>query len=803
MKIAVGYGVVFLLALGVFIPFSGIGTPAVLGQAGNDFTTVEAQRSFVNTYCLSCHNTRLASGGLSWEALDIAQVEKNPELSERVIRKVRSGMMPPAGSPHPDVARRKAFAAAIENRLDKVSAGQPHTGAPELHRLNRTEYRNAVRDMLGLEVDLSDLLPPDNTTNGFDNMSESLTITPALMGAYIRASEKISRDALGDPDATPTTVQYKVSRLANQMRHVDGTPFGTRGGTSVLHTFPADGEYSFKVILYYDYPGELVGSALPVQLQGQEVEISVDGARVAAVSIDPTVKESEANYVTVAVKLAAGQHRLAAAFVAKFDGPVQDQYRQLEQSLLDTTITGFAEITGLPHLQSFSVTGPFKPSGVSDSASRRRILTCKPAQPADEKTCATQIISNLARKAFRRPVTAEDLESLTGYYDLGRKAGTFDAGIRTAIQAVLVKPEFIFRLEDEPATAAPGTVYRLNDLELASRLAFFLWSTGPDDELIATAAAGKLRSPGVLEKQVQRMLSDPRSEALSRNFAGQWLRLAGLQQVFPEALIFPNFSSNLATAMRREVELLFDNIMRGDRDVVELLTADYTFVDETLARHYGIPGITGTRFKRVQLTDPNRFGLLGKAGVLTMTSLANRTSPVQRGKYLLEVLLGTPPPPPPPVVPKLKESVDNQKVLSVRERMEAHRANPACNSCHKIMDPIGMALENFDAVGVWRRTDGGSPINPAGELFDGTKLDGPVAVRQAAVDRSELFLGNFTQNLLAYGVGRVADYRDMSVVRSIVRDAAANKNHFSSYVLGIVKSPPFQMRTVRQTPSAK
>jgi hypothetical protein len=793
-----------LVLIAILAPVPGGGgmpgmASVALGQESGMTSSIDAQQELVNEYCVVCHDPVTPSGGFSWDSLDLAHPELDAEQAETVIRKLRSGMMPPVGVPRPEMAALKSLAAGIEMRIDQAAAAEPHISAPELHRVNRTEYRNSVRDLLDLDVDVTDLLPPDPTTNGFDNLSDSLTISPALMGAYIRAAEKISRDAVGDPEATPGMTLYKVSRLANQMRHVPGTPFGTRGGTSVLHTFPADGEYSFHVTFYHYYPGELVGIALPEQLQGQEIEISVDGERVAVMELDPDMKEEDANYVTEPFRVAAGQRRLAVAFVAKFDGPVQDHYRLIEQTLADTTISVTPQLTGLPHVQAFSVTGPYNPTGVSDSASRRKIFTCRPAAGAtssEEEACASQIISELAGKAFRRPVTPEDLESLLDYYEQGASDRGFESGVQAAIQAILAKPEFIFRFEQEPRDAAPGTAYQITDLELASRLAYFLWSTIPDEELTRIASEGRLRDPGVLENQVQRMVRDPRSEQLSRNFAGQWLRLAGLKQVYPEALEFPNFTANLAESMRREVELLFDYIMREDRDALELLSADYTFVDENLARHYGIQNIVGPRFKRVPLTDPNRFGLLGKAGVLTMTSLANRTSPVSRGKYVIEVMVGTPAPKPPPVVPPLAESVDNEVVLSVRQRMEKHRESPACNACHRIMDPIGLALENFDAVGAWRRTDGGVTIDPTGEMYDGTKLDGPASVREAVMARPEAFIGSFTTNLLSYGVGRVLDYRDMPAVRSIQRQAAENGNRLSSFIMGVVKSPLFQMRAV-------
>ena len=773
------------------------------GQAlPNAASPVQSQRALVAKYCAGCHNDKLKSGGFSWSKIDLTQPEQNAELVERVLVKIRSGMMPPAGAPRPDAATIKSFAEFLEARIDRAAEARPYAGAPELHRVNRTEYRNSVRDLLGIDEDVSELLPPDGRTNGFDNMSEALTITPALMSAYVRAADKISRDAMGDPQATAGEVSYKVSRLINQMHHVDGAPLGTRGGISIMHTFPADGEYRFKADFYYYYTEQLIGSSLPVQLQGQEIEFSVDGERVAALTIDPLVTESKANYITPPVKIAAGQRRLSAAFVSKFDGPVQDHYRLIEQTLLDTTISVTPELTGLPHLQALHVIGPFNASGVSESDSRRKILTCRPAEAAQEDECATQIISGLAGRAFRQPVTSEEVKELLTYYQYGKKEGGFDEGIRAAIEAVLAKPEFIFRFEREPSNGVPGQNYRIGDLELASRLAYFLWSSIPDDELISLAAKGKLKDSDVLDQQVRRMLADPRSEALSANFAGQWLRLAGMKDVFPDAPLFPNFTRNLADSMTREIELLFDSVMREDRSVLDLLTADYTFVDETLAKHYGIPNVTETRFTRVQLTDPNRFGLLGKAGILTMTSLANRTSPVARGKYVLEVMLGSSPPPPPPVVPKLKEIGDNEKELTVRERMEQHRADPACSSCHKIMDPIGLALENFDPIGGWRENDGGTRIDASGQMYDGARLDGPVSVREAILKHSDSFIDNFAENLLSYGTGRVLDYRDMPAVREVVRRAANDDNRFSSFVLAVVNSTPFLKRTVA-APGAK
>jgi len=766
---------------------------SMLAGAQNDVTAVESQQALVAQYCANCHNEKLKSGGFNFADLDIAHPELKAEQAEKVIRKLRAGMMPPPGAKRPDNATLRAFAGGLESRIDAAAAKQLHVDAPELHRVNRTEYRNSVRDLLDLDVDVSALLPPDPKTGGFDNMSDALTVTPALMQSYVRAAEKISRDAVGDPQAPPVMVSYNVPKVANQYRHVEGAPFGTRGGISVLHTFPADGDYTFKLQLYYWYTGELVGSKLPESLQGQQLEVSIDGERAAIFNIDPQAQETEGDLVTDPIKIKAGPHRVSAAFIAKYDGTFEDQYWLVEQTLVDVSIGTHPGITGLPHLRTMFVTGPLKVSGVSETPSRRKIFTCHPAAEKDEEPCATQIIMRLAKQAFRRPVTPEDLEGLMTQYQVGRQDGNFETGIRTGVQAILANPEFVFRFEHVPDKVPPGQTFRISDLELASRLSFFLWSSAPDEQLLTMAGQNKLHDPVILRQQVKRMLGDHRSEALATNFAGQWLRLRGLLEANPDSAMFPNYTRNLGLSMQREIELLFDSIVREDRNVTDLLTADYTFVDEVLAKYYRIPNVLGNRFQRVQLTDPNRFGLIGKGGVLTMTALANRTSPVARGKYILEVLVGTPPPNPPPNVPKLKESNTSEKVLSVRERMETHRANPACNACHQIMDPIGLALENFDPIGLWRANDAGLVIDAAGKMYDGQKLDGPVSVRQAVMTHSDAFIGNFSQNLLAYGVGHVLDYHDMPAVRAITRDAAKENDRFSAFIFGIVNSPMFQM----------
>ncbi len=761
------------------------------------FALAQNEAALVNEYCAGCHNDKLKSGGFSWSEIDLAHPDQHADRIEKVIRKVRAGMMPPAGARRPDAATLKQFAAGLEKKIDLAAAQQPFIDAPDLHRVNRTEYRNSVHDLLGIDVDVTELLPPDARSGAFDNMADALTITPALMQGYARAAETISRQAVGDRDAAPAMTTYNVPRTANQMRHVEGTPFGTRGGISVLHTFPADGDYKFNLSFHFWFTGNIIGSKLPKALENQQVEVSIDGERVAVFKIDLDMQEAEGPIISDPIKIKAGQHRVAAAFVMDFDGPIQDQYRLVEHTLVSTDIANHPQMTALPHLQTMAITGPFKVSGISDTPSRRRIFSCHPAKTSEEEPCATEIVSRLAKQAFRRPVAAEDMEGLMVLYQTGRKEGDFETGVRTALQGILADPEFVFRFERVPRNVKTGQSYKISDLELASRLSYFLWSSAPDDQLITVATQGKLKDPAILEQQVKRMIADPRSETLSTNFARQWLRLQSIQDTVPEPTIFPEYSRTLGESMRREVELFFGSIASEDRNVLDLLTADYTYVDEVLARHYKLPVEPGNRFRRVQLTDPNRYGLLGKSGILMMTSLANRTSPVARGKYVLEVLIGSPPPAPPPAVPKLKEAVENEKNLSVRERMELHRKVEPCASCHKMMDPIGLAMENFDAIGLWRTRDNGQAIDPSTVMYDGTKLESPAGVRQAIANRSDAFLGSFTENLLAYGLGRVLDYRDMPTVRAIAQEAAKTNNRFSSFVFGIVKSKPFQMRIVR------
>jgi len=785
---------------GVGLAAAQVAAPAAKSPAGQ-VMSLEAQQALVSKYCATCHNDKLKTGGFSWSKIDLAHPALTPDLSEDVIRKLSVGMMPPSGAPRPDAAMLKAFATSLAADIDKASP--VYAGTPDLHRLNRTEYRNSVRDLLGLDVDVTTMLPPDDSTRGFDNMADSLGITPALMQGYIRAAGKISRLAIGDPHAAPAMAKYDVTKLTNQMRHVDGAPAGTRGGIAVVHDFPADGEYTFKVVPYYYYTEELYGTRLPPQLQGQQIEVSLDGVQVGLFTIDPAIPERNANYVTPPLQVKAGPHRLAAAFLSKFDGPLVDEDRLVEQALVDVSIGLTPGRTTLPHLHTLLVTGPLKVTGISETPSRDKVFICTPASAQEELPCARKIISALTRQAFRRPVTDSDVETILSAYQLGRNEGSFETGIRMAAQQILADPQFVFRFEQAPATVAPGQMYRVSDLELASRLSYFLWNTAPDAHLITIASQGKLRNPKVLEDEVRRMLADPRASTLATNFAYQWLRLQSVKEADPDGMMFGDFTKNLGLSMTRETELLFENIMREDHSIVELLNAKYTFVDEVLAKHYGIPNVMGTNFQRVTLTDPERFGLLGQASFLTVTSLSNRTSPVARGKYIMEVVLGTPPPLPPPNVPPLKEiTTVGEKRLSVRERMEQHRENEPCRSCHKMMDPIGLSLDNYDAVGRWRDRDGDQPIDAKGDMFDGSKLDGPSSLRAALMSHSDAFVTNFAQNLLAYGVGRVMNSNDMPAVRTIVREAAKSDYRFSDFIFGVVNSTPFQMRTADSKKSA-
>ena len=767
-------------------------TAPVASHTSSAPASIEGQTQMVKQYCATCHNDRAKAGDLTLASFDAANLDA--EVVEKMIRKLRAGMMPPAGARRPDEAALLQLVSSFETRIDRAAATKPNPGSRPFQRLNRAEYSRAVRDMLSIDVDVAALLPPDTISHGFDNIADVQSMTPTVLDGYLRAAAKISRDALGDPTSTPTSQIYPVPRTEAQLWHVEGAPVGTRGGVSVVHIFPADGEYRFRMMMHSIPTGQLYGSTT----RGEQIEISVNGVRKALLDINPRMSEADPQGISIQTEplfVSAGPQRVSAAFIARGESPVDDLIKPIDYTLADTQIGSALGVTTLPHLRELEINGPHRVTGVSDSVSRRRVFICRPTTPAEEAPCAERIVRHLASTAFRRPVTGDEVKGLLGFWENGRKEGDFELGVRTVVQAVLASPQFIFRLERTPAGVRPGQIYRINDIDLASRLSYFLWSTVPDQELIDLAMKNQLRAPGMLEKQVKRMLKDPRADALATRFASLWLRLQDLDKIHPDALTFPAFDNTLAEAMRRETELLIETLVHEDRSVLELLTADYTFVNERLARHYGIANITGDYFRRVQIPDPNRRGLLGHGSILMMTSVADRTSPVLRGKWVMEVLLASPPPAPPPNVPTLEETegVSEARLLTVRERMEQHRNNPACNSCHRVIDPLGLALENFDVTGQWRIKDGGSPIDPAGTLYDGTKISGPDGLRQALLKRSDVVLGSFTESLLTYAVGRRVEPFDMPTVRKIVSDAKKNEYRMSSFILGVINSAAFQM----------
>jgi hypothetical protein len=747
----------------------------------------------VDQYCSSCHSDEQHKGGLSLESFDLSHPEKNPETAEKIIRKLRAGMMPPPGRSRPSDDQLNSLATIVESRVDTVAKAHPYAGFTPLHRLNRVEYANSVKALLDLDVDATSLLPADDLSHGFNNMADVLTVSPALLEAYISAAGKISREAIGDPSASPTMATYMIPRVISQTRHIDGTPFGTRGGVSIVHTFPADGEYVFKIAFYTHQQGYLFGQT---QAKGQQLEIAVNGERVALIDVNPKFKDTD-DLRTPPIKIKAGQQVVSAAFIKRFDGPIQDEVQPYEQSLIDVNVANLPGLTTLVHLRGLSIVGPTNITGVSETNSRDKVFTVYPARASDEAAAARTIVASLVRRAYRKPASAADVEGALRFYRLRRAEGaSFDEGIRASLEAVLANPQFIFRFEKPPTDARPGHNYPVSDLELASRLAFFLWSAPPDAELLRVASNGTLHQKTVLEHQARRMIADRRSQTLATNFAVQWLNLKNLDDVLPDPYQFPNFDKNLAQSMRRETELLFEDVVRGDHNVLDLLTANYTFVDERLAKHYGIPNVLGDRFRRVTITDDNRRGLLGQASILTLTSTANRTAPVARGKWVMQVLLGSAPPPPPPNIPTLLEAADLTTAQSVRQRMEEHRKNPACASCHRVIDPIGFSLENFDPTGAWRNADDGVKIDATGKLFDGTPLNGPADLRNGILRHREAFLRTFAENLYAYGLGRIPDYRDLPQVRAIVSRAALHNNRFSDYVIGIVESPAFTERSI-------
>ncbi len=779
-----------IVLTGVF----GAALTAAAGQTPGRVSVAapQAVSGVLDQYCVTCHNERLRTANLALDTLDLSNVTADAETWETVIRKLRLRAMPPAGRPRPDDATIDVVASWFETTLDRVAAAAPDPGRrPALHRLSRTEYQHAVRDLLALddlpkELDIAVMLPADNVTSGFDNLAELLFVSPTLMERYLGAARKISRLAVGDPTMLPIVDTYQLDRDLVQDSHVAGLPLGTRGGTFVRSHLPLDGEYLITV--------QFRGAAR----EPHDVEVSVDGERVRLFTVGENPPKRMASGVftfdadpdvQVRVPLRAGPREVVVAFLPKSGALTEGQVR------------AYRSRSRQPSIASLIISGPYGADGAGDTPSRRHIFVCQPrtgAGETDRATCARTIVSTLARRAYRRPVRDTDLDRLMPFYEQGRVEGGFERGIQRAIERVLVSPEFLFRFERDPAGVSAGDVYRVSDLELASRLSFFLWSSIPDGDLLAAATRGELGEPAGLERQVRRMLADPRSEALVTNFAEQWLFLRDVDAKEPDAGFFPGFDENLRQAFRRETELFVDSILRDDRSVLELLTADHTFVNERLAKHYGIPHVYGSHFRRVELDDENRHGLLGQGSILTLTSYATRTSPVLRGKWILENLLSSPPPPPPPNVPALDETTDDGKPRSMREAMEQHRVNPACASCHKLMDPLGFALENFDAVGRWReRSESNTPIDATGVMPDGRQFEGPTGLRVVLLHAPDQFVTTVTEKLMTYALGRGIEYFDAPTIRDIVRNAEREDYRFASIVSGIVNSTPFQMRKAR------
>jgi hypothetical protein len=774
--------------------------------AGSQVTPARASneslnpRAVVDRYCVTCHNQRTKTQGLALDGVDVSSPAAHGEVWERVVRRLRTRSMPPQGMPRPDESTYEGLASYLETELDRAATAKPNPGRPLIRRLNRSEYANAIRDLLTLEVDVASLLPPDDSAFGFDNISDLLGTSPALLERYLVAADRVSALAVG-ASVAPGSDTYRVRQDRSQDQHIEGLPFGTVGGLVVNHTFPVDAEYHFSLALYRTNLEAIRGLEHPHQ-----IEITLDGERIFLGTVGGEVEKAPAEKgpqisitersdavdatLQVRVPVKAGTHAVGATFVRKIGAGTQRLRPFLRSS------AGTYDSTGRPHIETLTIAGPFNPTGPGVTASRERIFSCRPSGVSQEEACATKILSTLARRAYRRPVTSADTTRLLTFYRAGRAKGNFDAGIQMALRRLLASPNFVFRVEEDRG-GTTGTVQRVSDIELASRLSFFLWSSIPDDTLLDTAARGQLRDAKVLEREVRRMIADPKADRFVRNFSGQWLHTRNLRTVAPNHDEFPDFDDTLRDAFQAEAELFFGSVMREDRNVLDFLTADYSFVNERLAKHYGIPYIYGSHFRRVTLDDDARRGLLGKGGLLMVTSRADRTAPVLRGKWILENLLGTPPPPPPPVPPLAENSPDAPKTL--RQRLEMHRASAACASCHRVMDPLGFALENFDATGAWRTREAGMPLDASGQLADGTQVDGVVALRNALMARSDVFVHTLTEKLMTYALGRGLQYYDMPAVRDIGRKAEKQDYRFSGIIMGVVTSPPFQMRAVGES----
>ncbi|MFN5599539.1 MAG: DUF1592 domain-containing protein, partial [Gemmatimonas sp.] len=755
--------------------------------------------------CAGCHSDQRRQGNLSLQQFDLATIGQTaPDVAEKMINKLRTGMMPPPGRAKPGGDTLQVLLETLERTMDARYAANPNPGTRTFQRLNRAEYERAVKNVLSLDVKAESWLPLDTKSANFDNIADVQMPSATLLDSYLDAASEISRLAVGDAKASVSTSTFKIARLASQLDQVEGAPAGTRGGASVVHTFPADGEYVFTVTLHAIPTGQLFASTAPFD---EKIEVSVNGERAAVIDVDRGMSQADPQGMDIRTKpipVRAGPQRITATFIRTFEGPVNDNITPLGHSIADTQIGAQAGITVQAHIQNFAITGPYNPTGVSDTPSRRRIFSCRPLAPAETRPCAERIINKLGATAYRRPLAAADTKALLAFYDAGAKDGGFEMGIRMALEAMLSSPHFIFRIEEVPATAK-GRV-PVSGVDLASRLSFFLWGAPPDSQLVALGRSGRLNDTTVLVQQTKRMLADPRSEALATRFASQWLRLQDIDLVHPDANQFPDFREQLAHEMRRETELFFYNLVRENRSVTELFTGNYSYLNESLAKHYDIPGVVGSEFRRVMYPAGSpRSGILGHGSVLTLTSVANRTSPVLRGKWVMEVLMGSPPPPPPPNIPDLEktEGTKEGRMLTTRERMEIHRANATCKSCHQFIDPIGLALDNFDVMGRWRIRENGAPLDTRGDYYDGTKITSPAELQAALLKRPVPLMRSFTQNLMAYALGRRVEYFDAPTVRRIEATARANNYRINDFVLGVVKSDAFRLRQVVAQGNAK
>ena len=795
-------------------PVEAASAQSNVSQSSALLSSTSPQRAQLNRYCVTCHNQRLKTAGLMLDVVDVEHPGDHAEVWEKVVRKLRTRTMPPVGAPRPEEAGYASLIAHLETALDRFGTANPNPGRiATFHRLNRVEYANAIRDLLAVDIDTASLLPVDDAGHGFDNVAEMLSVSPVLVERYLSAAERVSRLAIGDLAISPFTETYGVSRrLVQEDRVSDDLPFGSRGGIAIRHHFPLDGEYVLRIRLRRSKDNYIIGLSEPHQL-----DVRLDGALIERFTVGGEHKGRAGAMHTIAnpnllgdpeqeiyeftadaglevrFSATAGVRLVGVAFLKETWEPESEL---LPRPTFDELAVGGYK-GGIPAVDGVAIGGPYDATGLGDTPSRRKILVCRPSRSEEEEPCAKQILSTLARRAYRRPVTDGDIRTLLGSYRAGRNEQGFEAGIRRALQRMLVSPQFLFRIERDPANVAPDTAYRISNLELASRLSFFLWSSIPDDDLLHLAELGRLTEPAVLEEQVRRMLADARSKVLVRNFAGQWLSLRKLETIAPDATAFPYFDDNLREALQRETELFFESLLLEDRSVLDVLDADYTFLNARLARHYGIPDIFGNHFRRVELSGEQRRGVLGHGSFLTVTSYGNRTAPTLRGAWILENVLGTPPPPPPPDIPALKEDPGDAKPLTMRERMQQHRENPACAVCHRRMDPLGFALENFDALGRWRDIDAGMPIDPSGAFPDGTQFQGPAGLRQMLLSHPEPFVHTFTEKLLTYALGRSVEFYDAPALRKILREAAASDYRLGALITGIVKSTPFQMRRSR------